>query len=207
MNRTNVESQQDLFETASTKYSKDSGNADQPGQPDREMDYIDFQDRDTPLAYLITFTCYGTWLHGDTRYSVSRTKNAYGSPRVRAADGLREKELSSLKHPPTVLNKKRRHIVAEAIKEVCRVRETPLHALNVRSNHAHIVHAAVLPPERSMTMFKAYATRALRENQLARNDERIWSRHGSTRYLWTDNHVETAIDYVLYSQDFGIPEF
>lgn len=207
MNRTNVQTQQGLFKTRSTKFLKDSGNADQPGQRDKEMDYIDFQDRDTPLAYLITFTCYGTWLHGDTRHSVSRIKNAFGSPRLPPNDGLREKDLSLLKHPPTVLNKQRRQVVAEAIKEVCNVRDIALHALNVRSNHAHIIHAAVLPPERSMTTFKAYATRALRENNLARKDERIWSRHGSTRYLWTDGHVEAAIDYVLYSQDFGIPEF
>jgi hypothetical protein len=28
-----------------------------------------------PLAYLITFRCYGTWLHGDERGSVDRFRN------------------------------------------------------------------------------------------------------------------------------------
>jgi hypothetical protein len=29
-----------------------------------------WNDRDIPLAYLTTFRCYGTWLHGDDRGSV-----------------------------------------------------------------------------------------------------------------------------------------
>jgi len=29
-----------------------------------KRDYIDFQDRSSPIGYLITFRCYGTWLHG-----------------------------------------------------------------------------------------------------------------------------------------------
>ena len=32
----------------------------------------DFDDNDFPLAYLITFRCYGTWLHGDKRGSYRR---------------------------------------------------------------------------------------------------------------------------------------
>ena len=31
-----------------------------------------------PLAYFITFTCYGNWLHGDERGSVDRDHNAPG---------------------------------------------------------------------------------------------------------------------------------
>src|SRR5262249_42685946 len=35
---------------------------------------------DRPLAYLITFRCYGTWLHGDERGSTDRHRNQYGTP-------------------------------------------------------------------------------------------------------------------------------
>jgi hypothetical protein len=37
-----------------------------------------------PLAYLITFRAYGTWLHGDSRGSVDRFHNRYGAPLIRA---------------------------------------------------------------------------------------------------------------------------
>jgi len=37
-----------------------------------KKDYIDFNDRNAPIGYLITFRCYGTWLHGDEGASVDR---------------------------------------------------------------------------------------------------------------------------------------
>jgi len=53
-------------------------------------DYIEFQDRSTPLAYLITIRSYGTWLHGDERGSMDRREyNQYGDP-VIAASQLKE---------------------------------------------------------------------------------------------------------------------
>jgi hypothetical protein len=36
----------------------------------------------TPLAYFIMFRSYGTWLHGDSRGSVDRLHNTYGTPRL-----------------------------------------------------------------------------------------------------------------------------
>ena len=38
-----------------------------------------WNDTDTPLAYLITFGCYGGWIHGYKRGSVDRFHNRYGS--------------------------------------------------------------------------------------------------------------------------------
>ena len=32
----------------------------------------DFDENEFPLAYLITFRCYGTWVHGDERGSMDR---------------------------------------------------------------------------------------------------------------------------------------
>jgi hypothetical protein len=32
---------------------------------------------DTPLAYLFTFRCHGTWLHGDERGAVDRFHNHF----------------------------------------------------------------------------------------------------------------------------------
>jgi hypothetical protein len=31
-----------------------------------------WNDTDLPLGYLITFRCYGSWLHGDKRGSIDR---------------------------------------------------------------------------------------------------------------------------------------
>jgi hypothetical protein len=51
-----------------------------------------------------------------------------------------------------------------------------------------------------MTTLKAWSTRRLREARLVEVGARVWSRHGSTRYLWTTESVETACRYVIDSQ-------
>jgi hypothetical protein len=51
-----------------------------------------------------------------------------------------------------------------------------------------------------MNQLKSWATRRLREEGLAESDERIWTRHGSTRYLWTEQDVLAAGAYVLEGQ-------
>jgi hypothetical protein len=41
-----------------------------------------WNDTDIPLAYLITFRCYGTWFHGNKRGSIDRFRNNYKSPYI-----------------------------------------------------------------------------------------------------------------------------
>jgi REP element-mobilizing transposase RayT len=168
----------------------------------------EFDDNIFPLAYLITFRCYGTWFHGNKRGSVDRRKfNTYGTAFIAASDSLEKAELSQLKTKSFILNKNQRKIVETSIKEVCKFREYQVHAVNVRSNHVHCVVSAQSRPEKVMNSFKSYSTRNLKKANLISTDEKIWARHGSTRYLWKDQHVSLAIDYVLYSQGDEFPNF
>ena len=45
-----------------------------------------WNDTDIPLGYLITFRCYGTWLHGDERGAIDRLHNRYKSPYLPRSD-------------------------------------------------------------------------------------------------------------------------
>jgi REP element-mobilizing transposase RayT len=90
--------------------------------------------------------------------------------------------------------------VHEAIQEVCKNRGYKQYAINVRPSHTHAVVRAKIKPEIIADSFKAYATRSLREKGLISNDVKPWSRGRSRRYLWKPNHVDAAIDYVLYCQ-------
>ena len=47
-----------------------------------KRDYIDFQDRSSPIGYLVTFRCYGTWLHGDERGSFDRHHRVCFAPKA-----------------------------------------------------------------------------------------------------------------------------
>ena len=61
--------------------------------------------------------------------------------------------------------------------------------------------ATVAPtPERVVSALKAWSTRRLAEAQAFAPGVSIWSRHGSTVYLWTQQSVERAVDYVVYGQ-------
>ena len=72
--------------------------------------------------------------------------------------------------------------------------------MNVRSNHVHIVVSSDRPPEPTMGILKSWATRYLRDAGLADRDERLWARHGSTRYLFDDQDIVDACTYVLEGQ-------
>ncbi|MEA2206389.1 MAG: hypothetical protein QOE77_3165 [Blastocatellia bacterium] len=167
----------------------------------------DFDDNEFPLAYLISFRTYGTWLHGDKRGSINRRQNQYGTRRIARNPGLQSAERKQLKHPPLRLNRKQRPLIAKAIREVCIHRKYQLLAINVRTNHVHTVVSAQIKPEPILQAFQAYATRKLRRANLLRNDVKPWSRHGSTPYLWKAKHLERAIDYVLYGQGDELPSF
>ena len=162
----------------------------------------DFDDNEFPLAYLITFRCYGTWLHGDERGSYRRSSRVTsGVLRIPPRPGLKRAESQQLKHRPVRLNKRQRAVVEQAVREVCLHRKYRLRAISVRTNHAHSVVSALSDPEPILDAFKSYSTRALRDAGLLSVHVKPWARHGSTIYLWKERDVEKAVEYVLLGQD------
>ena len=153
-----------------------------------------------PLAYLITFRTYGTWLHGDERGSVDREHNVYGTPML-APDPRRERAARlRCRQQPVRLNADQRRIVQEALLEVIKRQNWSLHELNVRSNHVHAVVSAPEHPDRVANTLKAISTRRLREAGLIDAKIKPWSRGGSRKYLWTPEALEAACRYVLDGQ-------
>jgi REP element-mobilizing transposase RayT len=153
-----------------------------------------------PLAYFITFTCYGTWLHGEKQASVDRSTNTPGTDFL--SFNLKRLHLVKKQMPetPYFLDESRRQIVLQAIKEVCIYREWVLLAAHVRSNHVHLVIHALTQPEQIMNTIKSYASRHLNKAKLDKHRISRWTHHGSTRYLWNEAGVETTIQYVVYEQ-------
>lgn len=160
---------------------------------------------DGPLGYFITFRCYGTWLHGDARGSMDLEHRAYGSPTL-PPNPIREHwEKSRLRHPPTSLDDRSRDVVAQTIREVCESRNWQLRALSVRGNHVHVVVTADGKPETVMGTLKAWCSRRLRDAGMHRSGSQMWSRHGSTVYLWHEKQVESACEYVINGQGDPLP--
>jgi REP element-mobilizing transposase RayT len=156
--------------------------------------------REDVLAYFITFTCYGTWLHGDARGST--LKRSEGRNLALSPNAQREKyNRDALKRPPVALDRPMRSAVDSAIREACEFRNWRLLALNVRTNHVHVVIEA--PPVKGdgvVSALKARATLALRKAGLAEDGAPVWSEGGSCRWLWDERSVEAACRYVTEQQ-------
>jgi REP element-mobilizing transposase RayT len=165
-----------------------------------KRDYIDFNDRDSPVGYLITFRCYGTWLHGDERGSVDRHHRVHDTPGVAPSALRRQHDRDLLKQPPVKLNASQRRIVESAIRETCTIRGWTLWTVNVRTNHVHAVVSADKNSASVLSALKANATRAMREAAVWTSELSPWEFRGSKRYLWDEKQLADAIAYVECDQ-------
>jgi hypothetical protein len=102
-------------------------------------------------------------------------------------------ERRRMNQPPYEMDSEGRAIVLQALAEVCSHRGWNLLAAHVRTNHGHVIVEAEVPPEKAMSVFKAYASRALNRLDGKEPGRRRWARHGSTRWLWRDQDVCEAI--------------
>jgi REP element-mobilizing transposase RayT len=155
------------------------------------------------MVYLLTFRCYGTWLHGDERGSVDRFHNQPGEPMLGPSPKLQCHRRNLLKSGVAHLNVDVQVVVDAAIREAAASRTWTIHALNVLSNHVHVVIECdeIVTPERVLSYLKARATHYLRQQDLAEPGERVWEYHGSTRYLKSKAAIEVACEYVLNHQN------
>jgi REP element-mobilizing transposase RayT len=157
-----------------------------------------------PLAFHLTWTAYGTWLHGDERSWVES-----GVPGIQAPDAARASEARALlAEAPVVLDDVQRQLVEATIREVCQFRGWVIHALSVRTNHIHlIVTAAGRHPDEVMKQFKAWCSRKLSDQAgltkktSARAGRRRWfTEGGSTKWINEPAYLENAIRYVSEGQ-------
>jgi REP element-mobilizing transposase RayT len=153
-----------------------------------------------PLAYFITFTTYGTWLHGKSPGSVDRQHNVPGTEFLPANAELELARRQTLRHEPYYLDETRRGIVLRTIQEVAAHRKWMLWAVHVRTNHVHAVVTAGAKPEKVMADIKAWASRRLREAFGEEADRDRWTQHGSTRWINDEHSLARAIAYVIGEQ-------
>jgi len=163
---------------------------------------------DIPLGFLITFRSYGTWLHGDERGSVNRFRNQYKSRRLPPEKNWLKTNSERLKNDPVILDGNQRRCVELAARETCAIKKWYLHAINVRTNHAHlVVSTGSRKPDLALNAFKTNATRTMRQAGRWHRSSSPWADKGSTRYLWNEKSLTRAINYVLYEQGEELPDF
>lgn len=157
-----------------------------------------------PVPYFISFRTYGTWLHGSREGSVDRDHNRVGGEFAPVDEVRVMRERGLMRGEAVALSPAARVIVLLAIGGVCSHRGWVVYALNVRTNHVHVVVGTSknpVTPERALNDFKAWSTRRLVEAGLVTKGSPVWAYHGSTRYL---NHIEGftgACHYTMHEQD------
>jgi Transposase and inactivated derivatives len=145
-----------------------------------------------PLGYFITFTIHASWLHGDMRGSYRR-KGGFVEPN----DDLHNVKTAISKDIVSCLTTEQREIIQNAIEEICQRKNWQLHEMNVRTNHIHIVITAPgIPPEKVMVGVKARTTFRMRKAGFWAADQKLWTEHGSTVYLFTEHNFLRACEYV-----------
>lgn len=160
-----------------------------------------WNDSHIPMAVLFTFRCYGTWLHGDERGSTDRFQNIYGTPHIAADSEKEQRKKRLMNHEEVKLTPSMRDAVVLGIKKLCRDRNWRIQAINVRTNHVHVVISiGAYDPGRALAAIKAFSTRSMRESGCREHEHSPWSEKGSKRMLWTEAQVNEANYYVTDRQ-------
>ena len=158
------------------------------------------RDRPIPLAYLLTFHTYGTWLHGRAPGSVDKQHNQFGAPFL-PADPSQEAEMRErMSETAFTLDAPRRKVVRATVQEVSAYRGWPILALHVRNTHIHLVVRGHADPDKMLDDYKAYATRRLKEAGFDHQRSHRWTPGGSTEFLWRPDQVVAAVRYVVDRQ-------
>ena len=152
------------------------------------------------MRYFITFTCYGAHLHGDEAGSVDRNHNMFGNRLAEFNAQRVAAKREQMDQESYFLDRDRRVIVLDCLRNGCVHRGWVLWAAHVRTNHVHVVVEADLRPGMVMNALKSYASRGLNQMGIDGPDRKRWARHGSTRWLWKDEDVQEAIRYVTSGQ-------
>ena len=138
-----------------------------------------------PFAYFITIRTYATWLHGDERGSIDPKHNTFKHPLRPPFQKLHQSMQSIANESGFLLEEAMRETVLKSMLTTCRCLQWKPFAIHARTNHVHIVVQSNYSKEKTMGLFKQYATKALKKshsNLLKR--QHFWASHGSTKNIW-----------------------
>jgi REP element-mobilizing transposase RayT len=117
-----------------------------------------------------------------------------------------------VKEKPVLLDAQQRNAVEDVIREHADYRGWELHAVSVRSNHAHVA-ITVVPKLNNETKrvgdgikrvrdeLKANATRVLRRLENPVPNEKVWTKGGDIQIVDTEDDLEQVVIYISEAQD------
>jgi hypothetical protein len=161
--------------------------------------------------WLLTWTCYGSWLSGDQRGFVGNVRVEDGAQTIHNIPGtpydadLRGLEVYVREHmigPPVTLEKTEADAMIAQYQETARIRQWQLCAASVMYNHTHVVVgvAGDPAPQTILETLKSWATRAMKKIRPLPPNGTFWTSKGSKRKLPDNPAVHAGVVYVVEKQ-------
>jgi REP element-mobilizing transposase RayT len=140
------------------------------------------------IAYMVTWTTYGTWLQGNKRPYVKDGRI------LEANEPLADANKEALEKDPVRFNKEHRRIVEEAIRQKAVQFNQQVYALAVCYDHVHLLVAYVPKPiDFVVQHYKAVGLIALRKIGIY---GKIWTKGFNKRYCFDEVTLQKKIEYV-----------
>jgi len=161
--------------------------------------------------WLITWTCYGTWLRGARQGFVSQMRDDYGNLVIHNVPGtpydadmpaLEAYARSHMKGPPVTLEKTAAQAMIAQYQETARIRGWELQAASVMHNHTHVVVGVPGDPDPKLILetLKSWATRTVEKLRPLPPNGTFWTEKGSKRKLPNETALRDAVIYVARKQ-------
>ena len=141
------------------------------------------------IAYMLTWTTYGTWLQGDKRGYCKDGKTLESNP------VLCHSNYNSLRHGPAYLSVHQRSLVKNGICEEAKRIGHHVYALTVQYNHVHVVLEKTKDTiESAVHRYKRTATHVLRNAGIK---GKVWTKGYDKRYCFNQHELNARVEYVL----------
>jgi hypothetical protein len=161
--------------------------------------------------WLLTWTCYCTWLPGTARGFVGNVRDMEGkqvvhnipeTPYDADMTGLEAYVREPMSGPPVNLDKADADAMIAQYQETARIRGWVLQAASIMYNHAHLVISVPgdRDPQAMLETLKSWATRALKKIRALPPNGTFWTAKGSKRKLPDEPAQRAAVIYVVKKQ-------
>jgi hypothetical protein len=161
--------------------------------------------------WLLTWTCYGTWLPGAKQGFVGFVRdeqgievihNIPGTPYDADMPALEAYARSKMRGAPVALDQADADALIAQYQETAHIRRWELEAASVMYNHTHVVVGVLGDPEPDaiLELFKSWATRAVKKLRPLPPNGTFWTEKGSTRKLPSLQALRDAVVYVVRKQ-------
>ena len=122
--------------------------------------------------------------------------NQPGDPIIGADEQWERMERKLLKFEPRIFTTDQMVAVESFIPSICNRGEWKLHVCAAGPDHVHNVLTANADGDAVRKWLKRWLGQALAETIPLQPGETFWAECGSVKYVWTDDYLRLAIDYV-----------